>query len=245
MIVTLGSLRGSPGVTSWSLLLGAAWPQDDEVVVLEADPSGGVLGARYGLGVDPGAVSLIAGLRHSPNAIDIDAHVRSFADLHVVPGPESGEQARSVWSGTADAVATRLAADERVWLADVGRLDGGSPVLPLAHASALTLLLCGPAMEDLVQVPSRVEWLSAIGASVGVVVVGDPGHRTEELAEFFGTRLVWQVAANDDVRQIAGAILAGSGRAKRSWAWRTALDLASTIAAECRQAERQLMAVRS
>ena len=36
-----------------------------ERVVLEADLSGGVLGARYGLGVDPGVVSLIAALRRS------------------------------------------------------------------------------------------------------------------------------------------------------------------------------------
>jgi hypothetical protein len=56
MIVTLGSVRGAPGVTSWSLLLAAAWPSMSapERVVLEADPAGGVLGVRYGLGVDPG-----------------------------------------------------------------------------------------------------------------------------------------------------------------------------------------------
>ena len=67
MIVTVGSVRGSPGVTSWSLLLAAAWPAGPAVdrVVLEADPDGGVLGARYGLGVEPGAVSLIAALRRS------------------------------------------------------------------------------------------------------------------------------------------------------------------------------------
>ena len=64
MIVTLASVRGSPGVTSWALLLAAAWPAavDAERVVVEADLDGGVLGARYGLGVDPGVVSLIAAL---------------------------------------------------------------------------------------------------------------------------------------------------------------------------------------
>ena len=48
--MSLCSVRGSPGVTSWSLLLAAAWPAEYVVerVVLEADCDGGVLGARYG-----------------------------------------------------------------------------------------------------------------------------------------------------------------------------------------------------
>lgn len=48
MIVTLGSVRGSPGVTSWCLLLAAAWPEalGSERVVLEADVDGGVLAIR-------------------------------------------------------------------------------------------------------------------------------------------------------------------------------------------------------
>jgi MinD-like ATPase involved in chromosome partitioning or flagellar assembly len=103
MIVAFGSIRGAPGVTSWSLLVGAAWPRLSPVepVVLEADPAGGVLGARYGLGVDPGVVSLIAGLRRSDH-VDIDAHSRLVdGGLFVVPGPESGEQARAVWHDAA------------------------------------------------------------------------------------------------------------------------------------------------
>src|SRR5262249_18674232 len=54
VIVTVCAVRGAPGATTWSLLLAGAWPAGLGVqrVVLEADSSGGVLGARYGLGVD-------------------------------------------------------------------------------------------------------------------------------------------------------------------------------------------------
>ena len=79
MIVSLCSVRGSPGVTSWSLLLAAAWPGEyaAERVVLEADCDGGVLGARYGFGVDPGVVSLIAALRRADShAVDVSVHAR-------------------------------------------------------------------------------------------------------------------------------------------------------------------------
>jgi hypothetical protein len=74
VIVTVGSVRGSPGVTSWALLLAAAWPAEFDVerAVLEADVSGGVIGARYGLGVEPGAVSLTAALRRTEGNIDVN-----------------------------------------------------------------------------------------------------------------------------------------------------------------------------
>jgi MinD-like ATPase involved in chromosome partitioning or flagellar assembly len=232
MIVTFGSIRGAPGVTSWSLLLAAAWPDPTSSgrVVLEADAAGGVLGARYGFGVDPGVVSLIAALRRA-DRVDAAAHGRALASgLYVVPGPESGEQTRAVWHGSTETVAGRLAADERVWLVDAGRLDAGSPVVSFGWLSSLTVLVSGPAMEDLVQVPPRVAWLQSHGARVGVLVVGAAGHDTAELGEFFGTGLVWVVRADSDLVAVVGAVLSGAVRARRSWAWRTALELAATIA---------------
>jgi MinD-like ATPase involved in chromosome partitioning or flagellar assembly len=232
MIVTFGSIRGAPGVTSWSLMLGAAWPDPTGTgrVVLEADTAGGVLGARYGFGVDPGVVSLIAALRRS-DRVDADAHGRQMATgLCVVPGPESGEQARAVWNGSTDTVTGRLAVDERVWLVDAGRIDAGSPVVSFGWLSTLTVLVVGPAMEDLVQVPPRVAWLQSHGANVSVLVVGSAGHDATELGEFFGTGLVWSVRADNDLVAVVGAVLSGAVKARRSWAWRTALELAATIA---------------
>jgi hypothetical protein len=189
-----------------------------------------VLGARYGLGVDPGVVSLIAALRRT-DRIDVAAHGRQMTGgLCVVPGPESGEQARAVWHGSTDTVAARLAEDERVWLVDAGRLDAGSPVAAFGWLATLTVLVVGAAMEDLVQVPSRVAWLQSHGAHVGVLVVGAAGHEPTELGEFFGTGLVWSVRADHDLVPVVGAVLSGALKARRSWAWRTALDLAATIA---------------
>jgi MinD-like ATPase involved in chromosome partitioning or flagellar assembly len=237
MIVTLGSVRGAPGVTSWSLLLAAAWPSMSapERGVLEADPAGGVLGVRYGLGVDPGAVSLIAALRRSADAVPVADHARGVGDgVWVVPGPETGEQSRAIWSGNADTVAARFALDDRVWLVDAGRLDVSSPALPFAVASSLTVLLTGSASEDLVQVPSRVAGLHDRGATVGVLVVGKVPHPPAELAEFFGTGSVWCAGRCDDLVAVAGAVLT-SGRARRTWLWRTAIDVADDVAARAHQ----------
>jgi MinD-like ATPase involved in chromosome partitioning or flagellar assembly len=232
VIITFGSIRGAPGVTSWAALLAAAWPDAHQLgrVLLEADPAGGVLGSRYTFGVDPGAVSLIAALRRSSGEVDVAQHARATAaGVFVIPGPETGEQARAVWNGTCDVVANRLATDDRVWFVDAGRLETGSPVLPFCPASTLTMLLCGPALEDLVQVPARVEWLHARGARVGVMVVGQAAYSQPDLADFFGTGLVWSVRASEDLRQVTGAVLAGRSVGRRMWAWRQASEIATEV----------------
>jgi hypothetical protein len=233
MIVPWASTHGSPGTTSWTVLAGAAWPSTFGVerVLLEADLDGGVLGARYGLGVDPGVVSLIAALRRSTGEpVPVADHGRLGAPgLWLVPGPESGEQARSVWAGTAATVAERLAEDARVWLVDVGRLHGGSLTVPLVERARLTMLVCGARAEDLVQVPARVASLAAGCARVAVLVVGRTAYSSAELGEFFGTSMVWRVGAHADVATIAGVVLS-PGRARRSLLWRTALDVTAEIA---------------
>jgi hypothetical protein len=231
VIVTVGSVRGSPGVTSWGLLLMAAWPDPPggERVVLEADPDGGVLGARYGVGVEPGVVSLMAALRRTSGPVPVAEHGRPVGDVWLVPGPESAEQARSVWASSAATVADRLAADGRLWVVDAGRLNAANPALALVGVSAVTLVVSGTRPEDLVQLPSRVAALAA-GGRVGVLVVGGRGYRAEELAEFTGTPLVWTVDASSDLPVIAGQVLA-PGRARRSWLWRQALDVAAAMAA--------------
>jgi hypothetical protein len=233
MIVSWASAHGSPGTTSWALLTAAGWPAsvDVERVVVEADLDGGVLGARYGLGVDPGVVSLIAALRRNDGEpVPVEEHGRAAGSgLWLVPGPETGEQARAVWAGTAADVADRLAADARVWLVDAGRVHSSSVTLPLVQRSRLTVLVCRTGPEDLVQVPARVATLAAHSPTVGVLVVGKVSYTTAELGEFFGTATVWRAGASDDVAAIGGAVLS-PGRARRSWVWRTALDVAAQIA---------------
>ena len=233
MIVTLGSVRGSPGVTSWALLLAAGWPAifDTDRVVLEADVDGGVLGARYGLGVDPGVVSLIAAMRRSGQPqVPVADHGRAAADrVWLVPGPETAERAHSVWTGTAEAVAAGLAADDRVWFVDAGRVDASSAVLPFVAAAKLTVLLCRSAHEDVVQVPSRLEALGIDGPKSAVLVVGKLRHSVDELAAFFGTPTVWNVDESTELPELAAAVMR-PGRARRSWLWRSAVELSARVA---------------
>ena len=236
MIASYSSIHGSPGVTSWNLLTAVAWPSTSPVdrVVLEADGDGGVLAARYGLGVDPGIAALLAAARrHDPRThrLALDDVARRLGErVWVIPGPESAEAAAAVWGSSADDVAAVAARDPRVWLVDCGRLSRGSFARPFVARAELAVVVCGPTQEDLVAVPARVESLLRIGAgAVGVLIVGRPDYGREELRDFFGTGLVWTVRRAKDLASIANLALS-SRRVRRTWAWREAVELAGNIA---------------
>lgn len=234
MIVSVGSIRGAPGSTSWALLLAAAWPDAHAVerVVLEADPAGGVLGARYGFGVDPGVVRLVTSARRndSPDLPLYDIARNLDDGMWVIPGPESAERARGVWNESAVEVAQRLSVDDRVWVLDLGRLEETNPSCAFVRHAAMTVLVVGPRSEDLVQLPSRVDSLRvAATGSIGVLVAGRSGFDQVEIAQFARADRAWAVDASDGLVDEVGRVLAGR-RGRRSWVWRQALDVAGEVA---------------
>lgn len=235
MIVAMGSVRGAPGVSVWSMLLAAAWPDDShlERVVLEADLDGGVAGARYGVGVDPGTHVLVADLRHAGDpSTALHTAGRCVGDgAWLVPGPESSEAARRLWSAdrAATTVASSLSIDDgRAWLCDVGRATVGSPVMPFISEAGLMLLFSRDEPADLVQVPPRVAALQGATTEVAVVIVGSPAYDRGELSRFFGCRRVWVVPAADDVVELSRQAWTNR-RVRRSPIWRAAVSLADDV----------------
>lgn len=228
MIVTMSSVAGSPGVTSWALLLAAAWPGPRQRVMLEADPDGGVLGARYGIGIDPGVVGLVASCRRS-EGLDVDLVGRSVSSgLWIVPSPESSEQVWPMWSTEASNLAALLADDDRVWVVDVGRLSPGSPVWPIANAAAANVLLSHGGSEAVLKLPARIEALRACSAPRVVLLTGASGHSVDEVASFCGADEVATIPENAQLQRLVSKCLDG-GRSRRHVIWRTAVDLAGQL----------------
>lgn len=235
MIVTLSSSGGSPGVTSWAMLLAAAWPAEYrmERVVLEADLDGGVLGARCEIGIEPGAATLVSSARRiGEGSLDIESCGRRVSDdAWLVPGPESAEHARPLWSGrnVAASVAAALAADERVWLVDVGRAAPSSSLAPLFEQATMSLVVTRPEHESLVQVPSRVDALRRATGMVGVMVVGKPAFADDELQHFFASNQLWTVENDRSLVDTARQVWS-QRRARRSMLWRNAITVAADVA---------------
>ena len=85
------STQGSPGATMTAIHMGAHWASSgQEVLILEADPSGGSLSRQLGIQFTPGMASFIAAGAAIRKAELID-HSQDilFSNLHVMPSPAS------------------------------------------------------------------------------------------------------------------------------------------------------------
>jgi len=234
VIVALTSVRGAPGVSVTAVLLAAAWPTSAERVVIEADLDGGVIGARYGVGVEPGVGALVSALRHEvSDELLLDRSARRVADrAWLVPGPESSVTAQRVWGAdrAAAQVADALAADrDRVWLVDGGRMAARSATSPLVARADVTLVFTRDQPADLLQVPERVADFAALCPLVGVVVVGAPDYGDDELRAFCGVDHLWRVAAAPDAVALTQRGW-NDRRLRRAPVWRDAVALAADLA---------------
>ncbi|MEC3974316.1 chromosome partitioning protein [Amycolatopsis sp. H20-H5] len=185
MLIALCSLKGSPGTTTSALALAARWPAPQIPVVVECDPAGGDLAARFRLPSTPGLVSLAAAARKISDASVLWQHVQRLpAGLAVVPGPIGAEQARAalgiVASGRASVL--RAAGDQPgvVLLADCGRVEPGSPVLPIIRAADAMVLLAHARDDDLSHVAGKLRTVATWNPRPAFVLVGD-GYTTAEV----------------------------------------------------------------
>jgi hypothetical protein len=89
-LVCVTAAHGAPGVTTLALLAAGSWPRP--AVVVEADPSGGALAVRYGLGRTPGLADLAAAVDTHASVSALWSSAQSLpGGLRVVAAPESGE----------------------------------------------------------------------------------------------------------------------------------------------------------
>lgn len=166
MIVAVGSIKGSPGVTTAALALALAWPGPR--VLLDADPSGGDLAFRAR---DPNTGRLI---RDGRGLLSLAADARvgvppeglpryatpTLWGVDVVCGPPSAASyapMRTLWAGVANAAATWSG----VAIADLGRLSPGSPATTLAQHATAVVVLTEVSVESLFHVRDSLPELAS------------------------------------------------------------------------------------
>jgi hypothetical protein len=195
MLVSVCSLKGSPGVTSTALALAAVWPRP--VVLLEADPAGGDLqyrchtpdAAADGRGdAVPGLVKLAAAVRAGvpgPRVVSEQAE-RLGCGVSVVRGLVSAKQSRGIgglWSTIAEAC---VRADVDV-IADLGRLDPASPVMAIAAASSHVVPVASTSLESVMHLAAGLEDLMHALAQqrtqVAPVLLGPDASAARDCAE--------------------------------------------------------------
>lgn len=217
MLIALCSLKGSPGVTTTAVGMAMWWPDDKRVVVVECDPAGGDLLARFRM--DPaarGLMTLAVAARRASNPDLLWQHAeRLLDDLPVVAGPVGAEQAHVTLTEIVHRSPSvlRVAADQpnTVVVADCGRVDPGSPALPIIRSADVLLLLARARDDQLAHFSQKLDTAARWNRNPHFVLVGD-GYATDEVSDALGIRVTARIP--DDPR--AAATLAGHLRAGRN-----------------------------
>ena len=235
-LICLASQKGAPGATLTALALAASWPTGGgrRVALVEADPAGGVLAIRYGLGVEPGLVSLAAVVRAGRHrGVDgVWDHAQELpGGRGAVVCPDGPEQVHSALRAAGTPVARWLAGLGGVdVIVDVGRLGPGSPARPFVAAADVVLMVARPDVEQLQPAARNLQVLAGERRPVAWVLVGARPHGPVEVEDVYGFDVAGVIAHD---RRGADAV-EGSGtrkRIERSALMRSATSLAADLAA--------------
>ncbi|MGW5053952.1 chromosome partitioning protein [Actinokineospora sp. NPDC004072] len=193
MLVSVLSLKGSPGVTTFAVALAARWLAPARALVAEADPSGGDLAVRFSLPSTPGLVSLAAAARRGGEYDLVWRHSQQLpGGLPVIAAPPDADQARAALSAFAPVPTSgigvlRATANQpgTVVIVDCGRVDPGSPALPIVRASDAVVLLSRAHADDLAHLPRQLPTVGRWSPNPVLLLVGE-GYSTAEVARELG-----------------------------------------------------------
>ncbi len=227
MLIVLGSVKGSPGVTSLAVALAARWPAPGVPLVVELDPSGGDLGSRWQLHDEPGLRNMVSTARYGPLTDPAQWSQRLPIGVDVVVGPAGQAAAHTVAAfGDAGPAAVQDLAATRPVLTDAGRLDPGSAALAFLDKADLLLVLTRPRLEDIRHLKGVLPALSERCPAVQLVVSGVGPYAASEIGRYL--RAEAGVVVGHDP---AGAdIVAGRRRPAMGWTRRRLFTAARSLA---------------
>jgi MinD-like ATPase involved in chromosome partitioning or flagellar assembly len=192
MLVAVLSVKGSPGVSTFSIALAARWPTPARALLVEADPSGGDVGTRFSLESAPGLVSLAVAARRSHDSALLWQHAQNLpGGLPVITAPPDADRARSALAALIDPAAeagvlrAAAGASDTVVIADCGRIDAGSPAMPIVRSADAMVLLTRAHADDLAHLARRLPAIRRWTAHPEMLLVGE-GYSATEVARELG-----------------------------------------------------------
>ena len=240
-VVTFTSIKGAPGVTTLACLVGATWPDHRQVAVVESDPFGGDLAARFGLSAKRGWPTFAAASRRSGSDVQIAPHLQQLPgglDVLVEVGAFAAPVGQPCVADLIDCSASSHDDDDHGdrWdlLVDSGRLllDRSRTGEWLDSSDTVVVVVRGDA-PSLLKVGDRSDALRArCGQRVSLIVVGGGAYDDGAIEQFTGIPVIGRVPFDPATASVAAGEAGGSHRLSRSLLVASARRLALTLAAQ-------------
>jgi MinD-like ATPase involved in chromosome partitioning or flagellar assembly len=219
-LLPLCSVKGAPGVTTAACALGAVWPERRPTpIVVECDPAGGDLAARFGLEVTRGVVSLTVALERehdvaaAANRNPLLEHAQQLrGGLQVVVAPTSPEEMRLPLDRLAEDLSILAHAGCDV-IADCGRLESWgarerTPIARLIQRAGVVVMVARPTLEEIQHLHAWLPSLNALRVQVLVLLSQRGPYPSEEIASALDIPVIGTLPFDP----AGAALLSGGGR---------------------------------
>ena len=229
------SVKGAPGVTTLSCLLAATWPGTGPVVVVEADPAGGDLAARFRLSSTLGRTSLAAAVRRGGASTPVGPHLQHLPgglDVLVSGGPGDPDDAELGVIGAVD-----LAWTDGLAVIDLGRVAADDRPEWLARCHASVLVVNGDPAAALHARAHAARLQDVTAGRLGIVVVGPGSHDSAEVGGFAGIRPLGDIPFDAEAAAVASGASSAGRRLERSALLAAVRRVAGQLEATGAQAE--------
>ena len=182
-LIAAASAHGSPGVSTALQLVASQWAGGSAVpIVAEADPTGGVWAARYGISLSPGILTLAESLRKEEVPSALEHTQRLPSGVACVPLSPSATAAAAQLRSVSATLVPYLAQSGHPVFVDLGRLTPDARMAPSVVGADALLWFARPTREDLVVLRYRMAECPQ-PERVGIVLVGDKPYEQAQVEE--------------------------------------------------------------
>ena len=213
------SLHGSPGATTTALALAARLhAHHGGALLVEADPTGGVLAARHDLSLTPNLLDVAAAARRTLTAEHLDRFVQQVpaGPGVVIAHPSSAQTCAALRAGGV-ALASLVAARSEHVVLDLGRWCPDGAAHGFVQVCSRLIVVMRPALEQIVQLLHLIDTTFPIDR-LGVVVIGRQQFSARQIVDVTGLASVHELP--DDAAAVRGDPCAAGERPRARWAAR-------------------------
>jgi hypothetical protein len=205
-------------------------------VLVENDPSGGDLAARFQLSAKRGWCSFAAASRRLEGTEPIQPHVQRLpGGLEVLVGARSAEPGED-GAAVPSLLASAGAEGDQGWdvVADLGRLLAGERGAEtwFERSTVVAIVLRRDAASILHLRDRSADIRSRSRGRAGLVIVGDGPFSGQDIERFVGLPLLGELPTDPDSAQICGGLPGGAPRLSRSVLVTSAQRLASILSGD-------------